>query len=505
MKTRITRIFPFLLSCFLSEFVYAAQYYVAPNGSAQGNGSQANPWDLQTALNQPASIHAGDTVWLRGGTYSGNYSSVLTGTQAAPIIVRQFPGERSTIDSGAMPRSLPALTVRGADTWYWGFELMDSNPSRDFDTASRQISVMAYGLRLKFINMVLHDGLGGFGWWTTNSPDDGEIYGNLIYNVGAGPSGSGHSIYMQNALGKKRVVDSIMFNGFSFGIHAYTEGGNIDNIELEGNVSFNHGILSPGQGPKANFLYRGPSVANPVMKDNMGYNSPFTSSGRSIDVNTCTNGVFTGNYMAGGTAANMGSCVPTTMTSNSLYGATFGVPATGNIVSGSKPTGTQVFVRPNKYETGRANVIIYNWSQLPTVNVDLSGSGLAPGQSFEIRDAENFFASPVFTGTYNGNTVAIPMTGLTVARPIGNAPIIPSHTGPEFGVFIVLPKTSSTIPSPCDVNKDGTVAVTDVQLAVNQAIQADPTCTSDINQDGRCGVIDVQRIVNAALGGQCLP
>lgn len=73
-------------------------FYVAPNGSPSGNGSLANPWDLQTALNQPASVVAGSTIYLRGGTYLGKFDSQLTGTAAAPITVQSYPGEWAVID-----------------------------------------------------------------------------------------------------------------------------------------------------------------------------------------------------------------------------------------------------------------------------------------------------------------------------------------------------------------------------------------------------------------------
>ena len=58
-------------------------------------------------------------------------------------------------------------------------------------------------------------------------------------------------------------------------------------------------------------------------------------------------------------------------------------------------------------------------------------------------------------------------------------------------------------PATCDVNKDGTTNVSDVQLEVNMALGV-ASCTNDLNGDGTCNVIDVQRIVNAALGGQCV-
>jgi hypothetical protein len=30
------------------------------------------------------------------------------------------------------------------------------------------------------------------------------------------------------------------------------------------------------------------------------------------------------------------------------------------------------------------------------------------------------------------------MTGLTVAAPVGNVPVVPKHTAPEFGTFILI-------------------------------------------------------------------
>src|ERR1700681_1092391 len=62
----------------------AAEFYVAPNGSASGDGSTARPWNLATGLGQPASVHPGDTIWLRGGRYTfpagGNILIGLRGT-----------------------------------------------------------------------------------------------------------------------------------------------------------------------------------------------------------------------------------------------------------------------------------------------------------------------------------------------------------------------------------------------------------------------------------------
>src|ERR1035441_1759781 len=52
----------------------------------------------------------------------GHYRVAPTGTSRNPIVVRQYPGERATING--------SLTVNGADTWYWGFEVTNLLPGR---------------------------------------------------------------------------------------------------------------------------------------------------------------------------------------------------------------------------------------------------------------------------------------------------------------------------------------------------------------------------------------
>jgi hypothetical protein len=57
--------------------------------------------------------------------------------------------------------------------------------------------------------------------------------------------------------------------------------------------------------------------------------------------------------------------------------------------------------------------------------------------------------------------------------------------------------------NPCDLNGDGVVNVTDVQLAVNMAVGSAP-CTANIVGAGICNIVVVQRVVNAALGQSCV-
>ena len=102
-------------------------------------------------------------------------------------------------------------------------------------------------------------------------------------------------------------------------------------------------------------------------------------------------------------------------------------------------TGTKVFVRPNRYEKGRANIVVYNWENLDKVAVDVRAT-IDVGAAYEVRNAADFFAPPVLSGVFDGKALKLPMNGLTVAKPMA-ALRTPTPTGPTFNVFVLLPKT----------------------------------------------------------------
>src|SRR4051794_30589689 len=74
-------------------------YYASPRGSTLGDGSIAHPWDLATAIaGGVGRVQPGDTIWLRGGTYRGSFRSTVAGRIGAPVVIRQYAGERAIID-----------------------------------------------------------------------------------------------------------------------------------------------------------------------------------------------------------------------------------------------------------------------------------------------------------------------------------------------------------------------------------------------------------------------
>jgi hypothetical protein len=273
------------------------------------------------------------------------------------------------------------------------------------------------------------------------------LYGNVIYDVGweEHEAGKGHSIYVQNETGIKRIVDNVLFNGYSFGIHAYTVQGRIDNLHIEGNVSFNHGLLAPNREAKANILVGGWHVAErPALIENFTYVADGgNGSGAELGYWAgCSGARVLGNYLVGGTPIRLRRCDGVTMTGNRFYGAVDEetvreFPDNAYLPQPSGAT-ADVFVRPNHYEQGRATIVVFNWQKLSSVAVDLSSAGLRRQERFEIRDVQDYLGAPVATALYlPGTPIELPMTRVGTARPVGTAAV--PHTTAEFGVFIVRP------------------------------------------------------------------
>ena len=482
----------------------ATEFYTSPLGVASGTGSSSSPWDLQTAINQPSSVQPGDTIWMRGGVYQiGNHPtkfiSRLSGTSSAPITLRQYPGEHATIDGNLQQLS-------GGWAVYWGFEIMDSQtfgpgitPTRTtsqsgpfpttwwttYNGKQTDFTVSGFDLQApncKLINLVIHDNLGG-GIGMDTAAGNTEVYGTLSYYNGWQSTvdrGHGHGIYGQNvAPAVKHVYETMSFDNFALGMQATGAGPNpvADNFDVEGSAFFLNGALATSH--QQNLLigaFQGvaqhPVVISNFIYDIQGSGSDFFMGydGGSI------NGVVQGNYFQ--TSAQFGNNTAMTMTGNTFLAGTIGINQASypnNSYLTTKPTVNVVSVRPNKYEPGRANIIIYNWQLLNSVAVDVS-SVLPVGTSYHVVNAQNFYGQPVASGTYTGGTISLPMTGLTVAAPVGTP--TPASSGPAFNAFILLPTSAVTNTPPPDTAPTLS-SVANQTLAVNNATPAIPFTIGD--------------------------
>jgi hypothetical protein len=97
-----------------------ASFYVAPTGSNANSGKKAAPW--RTVASSLPRLHAGDTLWLRRGTYTENVSVTVTpATAAARTRVRAYPGERPVIVGKLWVQNASYWTFSGVNvTWGTG-------------------------------------------------------------------------------------------------------------------------------------------------------------------------------------------------------------------------------------------------------------------------------------------------------------------------------------------------------------------------------------------------
>ncbi len=407
-------------------------FYVAPNGAPSGDGSVAAPWDLPTAFARPAAVRPGDNVLLRAGTYQpGNkrfFTSSLRGDRDQYITVRPYANERVIIDGG--------ITVEGPWTLFRDLEVTSTDTDRSSEQATsfptdvvQAVGFNVFAANVKIVNNVIHDNSAGINSWA-ESPD-GEVYGNLIYYNGwsAAKRAHGHGMYMQNFNGTKRIEDNIVFSQFGQGIQIYgSPAAHLDNFHLEGNIIFNNGVLNHEH--SRNVLIGGGSIArNPVITGNFMYFPPATTLGGDHNIGYdpygagCTNLTFTNNYVASdGAALTLFKCTVSSLKGNTLYGELKGFtaaqyPRNEYFTRTSPPRGSKIFVRPNRYEPKRANVVIFNWDHRENLPVDGSLVGLDKGDAYEVHNAEDYFGD-VTSGIFDGKAIVIRLTGRTVSKPL---------------------------------------------------------------------------------------
>ena len=508
MKIRLG--FLLLLSLGLPAISVAHQFHITPSGSALGAGSINSPWDIQTALNHPNQVVAGDTFWLHDGVYSGNFTSNLNGAPNNYIYVLQYPNERAKIEDNRATASGGTLQINGSWTIYKDFEVCNSNTTRTSggDHSFRPMGLQVNAPNTKFINLIIHDTGHGFGFW--KEAIDAEIYGCLIYNCGTANSPGvysthGHGIYSQNNSGVKKIKHNLIFNQFGFGLHIYPNPGNISGYLIDGNTLFNNGrltrdtirynnIIVNTYSPYAcenisivnnntydnrnNYVYTALIEADIYLgstiksKNLVVENNNFFGKGRAgMAILNWDTVKFNNNqtyYLKNGTVGlaipNGTSTSAYTWNNNDYFGGsnnnqfsyqyglstTFTNWKTNTSFDGSSnfystaPSLNKTIIQSNEYETGRAQVIVYNWENKSNIDIDLSTIGLQDGQTFKVVDAANYFGSPLVTDIYDvlNPVTTINISSMSTAAAVGLSSL-PS-TAPEFITLIVLPSTLPT-------------------------------------------------------------
>jgi len=253
------------------------------------------------------------------------------------------------------------------------------------------------------------------------------ITGNTVVNSGQGDG-------MDYQVGGGAPVVNLVF----------TNNMNYRNSDRRGNVlrlGYNWGPTNSGATVTGNYMV-GKTLLSYWSSIDWGQNSIVAFPGPAVTVMLQDGGSMPkGSWSSNSYYSKDAPLVVTASSGNTSYSLDAWRQKTGLDGSSSNstamPSGTKVVVEPNKYEAGRANVIVYNWSGQGAVSVDLS-KVLRLGDEYEVRSAQNYFGSPVASGTYGGGSVSIPVVSGSSASSITGKSM--SSTGSQFAAYVVLLK-----------------------------------------------------------------
>ncbi|MFN7975881.1 MAG: right-handed parallel beta-helix repeat-containing protein [Acidobacteriota bacterium] len=85
----------------IAEIAGSATYHVDPSGRDTGSGSAVDPW--KTVGHAASVVVGGDTVLVHAGTYHERLVPAASGTAAAWIAFRNYPGDAPILDASGIP------------------------------------------------------------------------------------------------------------------------------------------------------------------------------------------------------------------------------------------------------------------------------------------------------------------------------------------------------------------------------------------------------------------
>jgi hypothetical protein len=415
---------------------YMGDLYADPDGTAYARGTQADPLELQAALNLLA---PGRKLYLLGGTYTGNYTLSKSGAVGNLITVQSASGAAVEIDG--------ALIISGDYIQWTGTRHTDSTfTDRDSTPTGGKTGIDILGNHIELKRCLVRNFAQGVS--SSDSVSEVILRGNNIYYCGW-DSNLGHGIYIQNVDPWKYFYQNIVHSNFGYNFHLYGAGGETSYMHLEGNATFNAGVLrSAGNGFVGNILVNSDIFSNIKLIRNYGWFSTEKVAGGSFLVQgtTATVLILQDNICGGGqdgppTAAvsmRILGAVPTDISGNILYAEIDGwnlVTWPDNIqndVAADKPDSVHLEL----IETGYATLTIYNMqAQADTIQVDLSSLDWTSGTVLAANAQDPLVDIQTLTITAGMITINMQAINRTVETPVGwPAPVT---TFPSFGCMIL--------------------------------------------------------------------
>lgn len=473
---------------------YSAQtkhYYVAPLcktfgqldpvcGKADNDGTKESPWDFYGVTQGQQFVEPDSVVWLLEGEYSHPdntadtivpYKILISGSTNKPIHFRAENGNYNAVKINS------GVNLAGNWLWLWDVEmtyirqdgeikrydeltgaLVDdwrphtNYPPYYFNTSGyAELATVSTGRvemniekenvsNCKVINNRSHKLGEGVSVWSTAA--NIEVYGNILYDNGWVDTnrGHGHGLYQQNITGTKRILsDNIIAGNMGHGLQIYSSKVEAtENVDVIGNIFF-----AARDGGRVN---NNPAIANGIVMGfidsrNLYFNENYISSYSVLmpyaisagdlyaaDGHTrkyvtpanrqCHDNIFYAAYNAEAFDCN-------TEASNTVY----------NYYGTNPLSEVKSYIRPNKYDGRRANLVVINPNAQDTVAISL-GTFAKKGDKIMILNPLDMNV-PIEYGTYNGEYANIhwPDTTWKLARYVTTPD---NNIKKEFWGFVVI-------------------------------------------------------------------
>ena len=488
-----------------SPLYATTRHVVASGGVTTGTAADSSHgWTLSWALSSSNStLSAGDTVYIHAGTYAGMFLATKSGTNGSPIIYRAMPGQRVTIDSGSPFNGNYTLGVNASYVWFWGLEIMSSATTKSGgdetygqyswpDNIGQPEGIVTWPTDgtvdipgIKIIRCIIHDTRQGFSHWS--GAWNSEVTDCVFFDNGwtdAQNNGRGHNWYIQtrSMKGTVKFTNNIDERSYGEAFQLYGSGGTtygdstyfLKNFFSEDGSAYpahtgRNGLIRPGNVGNDDFYQ------NNVSYSDMQINLLVASDGAGVGLNRFT---MTNNLMFGaGADLTLTNYTGTpTITGNKAYSTeNYSGTFSNNLWSTSKPsTWDTVVIHPFTYEKG-AHIAVLNTAGLTSKAIDFSGF-LSNGDKYTVVDAQNYYGTPLATGTYSGGTVSIPLDGRAgLPATIGNDLRQMQHTSSEFNVFVVMSTRVASV-----TTQSPTVATS----SVTGLTQSGATLNGTVNPNG---------------------
>lgn len=450
-----------------------------------GYGTINNPMSLTAGLGGDGFNFAqpGDTIYLRGGTYSGMFTSYLNGTAENPITVMPYNNEHVVIDgdfSGG-GQYIRFVDIEFTSTYWSNYQRIYTGDYPTSDVALTGCEIT--GLGNAFINCTFHDCF-LLGVWGNAK----LLYGSITYNHGLFHSGTpyGHSCYFQNdkSTGRKLLKHNVFGRSANCGAHGYATGAALEAIDFVENVLLpNNTHLIGSQKADADIVFTGNHSWSAVV---IGYgahdktlltmtgNILYNPNSYAVQINKWISGEISGNVFVTGTPGGADKDIimrvkpagvsALTVDNNTYYSrsgkaacfgddgqpvpwktlaqwqAEYGYDLNSTIdLTGASPADS-VHVYPNEYEAiskRKGMIVIHNWTEAESVMVDLSTIAIDAGQSYRLMQAQDPLVDMLIAVMPESKQISIDMRAVshTVAGVAGWTD--PAQTFPAFGAFVI--------------------------------------------------------------------